>query len=52
MQVAPSPAIIEVVPLAAIVPIVRGSEATTRQRAKNGIAPPPIGRGQLIDLVV
>lgn len=52
MQVASSAAIIDVIPLAPIVPVVREAEPTTRQRAKNWTTPSPIGRGQLIDLVV
>ena len=52
MQVASSTAIIEIIPLAPIVPVARDAEPATRPRSKNWIAPPPIGRGQLIDLVV
>ena len=52
MQVASTAAIIDIVPLAPIVPVVREAEPATRQRAKSWIAPSPLGRGQLIDLVV
>jgi hypothetical protein len=52
MQVASTAAIIDIVPLAPIVPVARDAESSTRQRPKNWIAPSPIGRGQLIDLVV
>lgn len=51
MQVASTAAIIEIVPLAPIIPVVREAEPAARQRTKNWTAP-PIGRGQLIDLVV
>jgi hypothetical protein len=51
MQIAPSLAIIEVMP---IVPttVVRREPESPRQRSKNWAAPATIGRGQLIDLVV
>jgi hypothetical protein len=52
MQIASSAAVIDIVPLAPIVPVARAGEPATRQRARNWIAPQPIGRGQLIDLVV
>jgi hypothetical protein len=52
MQIAPTLAIIEVMPIVPTVPVVREAEPTTRQRSKNWAAPSTIGRGQLIDLVV
>jgi hypothetical protein len=52
MQVAPTAAIIEVIPLLPAVPVVREAEPATRQRTKNWAAPSALGRGQLIDLVV
>jgi hypothetical protein len=52
MQIASSAAIIDIVPLAPVVPVARESEPAARQRTKNWIAPQPIGRGHLIALVV
>ncbi|HXR85912.1 MAG TPA: hypothetical protein VN728_03030 [Stellaceae bacterium] len=52
MQVAPTTAIIDAIPLLPAVPAVREVEAAARQRAKHWAAPSTIGRGQLIDLVV
>jgi hypothetical protein len=52
MQVASAAAIIEIVPLAPMIPAARQAESATHQRAKKWTAPTPIGRGQLIDLVV
>jgi hypothetical protein len=52
MEIAPTVAIIEVVPLLPTVPVVREAEPSTRQRSKNWAAPSTICRGQLIDLVV
>ena len=52
MQVASPAAIIEVVPLAPIIPVSREAEPGTRPRTKCWNAPSPIGRGQLIDLAV
>ena len=53
MQVAPTAAIIEIIPLVPLAPVVREAEpVVTRQRSKNWAAPSTIGRGQLIDLVV
>jgi hypothetical protein len=52
MQVAPTAAIIEIIPLVPTVPVVRESESATRQRTKSWAAPSTVGRGQLIDLLV
>jgi hypothetical protein len=51
MQIAPIPAIIEVMPIVPVVRIPREPE-TARERTKNWAKPSTIGRGQLIDLVV
>ncbi len=52
MQIAPTLAIIEVMPIAPTVVVRREPEPATRERSKNWAAPSTIGRGQLIDLVV
>ncbi|HEX3969872.1 MAG TPA: hypothetical protein VHX19_01035 [Stellaceae bacterium] len=51
MQIAPSTAIIEVMPIVPVVRVPREPESP-RERSKNWAAPSTIGRGQLIDLVV
>jgi hypothetical protein len=52
MQVAPTAAIIEAMPIVASVPVVRDSTPSPRARTKELLAPSTMGRGQLIDLIV
>jgi hypothetical protein len=52
MQVAPTTAIIEVIPLVPAAPVVREAAPATRLQSKNWAAPSTVGRGQLIDLLV
>jgi hypothetical protein len=51
MQIAPTLAIIEVIPIVQPVRVTRDPEAV-RERSQKWSAPTAIGRGQLIDLVV
>ena len=52
MQIAPTLAIIDVLPIVPTVPVARDPEPAARQRSKDWAALRTIGRGQLIDLVV
>ncbi|HEX3972183.1 MAG TPA: hypothetical protein VHX19_12715 [Stellaceae bacterium] len=52
MQIAPTVAIIEVMPIVRPIPVLREPKETPRQRSKDWAALSTVGRGQLIDLVV